>query len=65
MIFPVTDDWDKLKGYSDITVSVQGLELLQTSLFIKCTKKQLNQGIEITHMKADPKRTKNGESLRF
>ena len=31
MIFPVIDDWDKLKGYSDINVSVQGLELLHES----------------------------------
>jgi len=28
----------QVKGYSDIDVSVLGLELLQTSLFLHCTK---------------------------
>ena len=38
MIFLATDDWDKLKSYSDSNVSVLGLELLQTSLVLHCTK---------------------------
>ena len=39
LIFLATDDLNKLKGYSDIDVSVLGLKLLQTSLFLQCIKK--------------------------
>lgn len=64
MIFLATDDWDKLKSYSDSNFSVLGLELLQTSLFIQCTKRLAESGDRNYSNESRPQTDQtNGESL--